>query len=119
MTAISVYGLTDPLDGSVRYIGSTRDVGRRLGQHWYDALTGTYSSKGNPRQTWLKSVRDRGLRCGVLLLEEFVDISDRDWIEWFWIHQGFSLGWPLTNSVEHCPAKIRRPFKMGSCRWPK
>jgi hypothetical protein len=69
-----IYGLTDPRDGCVRYIGKTEQSLRlRHNQH----VSSHRSAKTllNPRIRWLRELSDLGLRCGIVPLESGTDWS--------------------------------------------
>lgn len=76
------YGLVDPRDGTVRYIGCTKDLRARLAAHCKEARR----KASSPKDAWINELRDRGLRPSVLVLEE---VSTEDWglREKYWVAQ--------------------------------
>lgn len=86
-----IYGLTDPRDGSVRYIGKTTTGMERPRAHRY-LSDGDHTHKAH----WILKLQREGLEYGIVVLEECVR-EDLSAAECFWIAQGRGLGWRLTN----------------------
>lgn len=78
-TVIYIYGLVDPRDKRVRYIGKTNSLKRRLEQHVSN------DDASNPRkQRWIAGLKEKGLRPEMIVVEE---CDNANWIERekFWI----------------------------------
>lgn len=90
MTLGTIYGLTDPLSGEVRYVGKTaQPVHVRLRSH----------INARPRRSqlscWLRSLE--GVPNSIVL-----DRAPAGWdaLEREWIRYGRTMGWRLTNGTE-------------------
>lgn len=96
-----IYALIDPRTALVRYIGqSSRGMSRPR------AHRGVI--RGNTKHdTWLKSLRSRGLDFEIAVLES--DCADLNASEQWWIAYGRALGWPLTNHTDGGDGCKRRP----------
>lgn len=86
-----IYGLTDPRTGDVRYIGKSDDPSHRLRSHLAD------KSRCH-RVHWLNSLRELGIRPGIVILEVIAD----DWqeAERRWIAQYRADGFDLVNDTD-------------------
>lgn len=86
-----IYALSEPDTGAVRYVGKTCDLKRRFWDH-LDARFNNRNCK------WLRSLRKRGLRPVMDVLEEFDDHDGRwEESERFYIAYFRFLGMRLTN----------------------
>jgi hypothetical protein len=87
----TIYTLSDPRDGAVRYVGVTFTRDRRFMAHIQDAKRGKKSLKCD----WLRSLLDLGLQPIQQVVEE---ANDTNWgiSEQKWIAHYRALG-PLTN----------------------
>lgn len=76
--AKSVYALTDPRDGTVRYIGCSSRLSNRLGEHRYAGKT-----RGDARAKWVGELLALGLSPALVVLEPGVEQweeAERRWI---------------------------------------
>lgn len=89
-----IYGLVDPRDGAVRYIGKSTSGLERPRSH--SEPNRLRSDPNLHKVRWLQQVIAAGLKPEVRVLEEMTP-GDLDDGERFWIAQGRGLGWPLTN----------------------
>jgi hypothetical protein len=89
---VYIYTLSDPETGEVRYVGKTLDMPHRMRGHL--AVRGTAH-----RNSWIKSLRVRGLMPVMEELERIENSDDTDWqeVERFWIAYFRFLGVRLTN----------------------
>jgi len=91
-----IYGLFDPRDGELRYVGkSTNGLARPRGH--------TAPSKLRPRtrkNNWLKSLLSKGLRPDIVVLEELSGPEGLDDLEKLAIAHYRSIGFELYNSTE-------------------
>ena len=74
-----VYGLVDPEDLRIRYIGQTRDIKQRLRYHLRHAREGRIG----PTNSWLRGLIAKGKEPNIHIIEaEAVwDVSEIIWIE--------------------------------------
>jgi hypothetical protein len=93
-----VYGLVDPRDGSIRYVGRTGNLEGRLASHTSEGRRAVPHPHENPRKCeWLRELRRAGLTFGVVILERTRSGWEHCAAEEDWIRIGFQSGWPLTN----------------------
>jgi hypothetical protein len=88
-----IYGLKDPRDGAVRYIGKSCSGLARPREHARPSKreSSTYKSR------WLAELERQGLTYEVVVLEQAQCAEDLSPMECFWIAQGRGMGWRLTN----------------------
>jgi hypothetical protein len=107
-----VYGYRDPLDFSIKYIGQTRDVHKRLNEHYK-------SSSYNPGLfDWLHTLRKSGYAP---IIETLATVEDADARreEYNWIIFGLGQNWPLFNLAVYKPTgkyKKKVPGSFNSLR---
>jgi hypothetical protein len=119
-----VYGLTDPRDGRIHYIGKTANQVSRL-----TALRSAArrTTKPRPVHLWVRDLLVIGIEPGFVVLEGNLSESDAYDREIYWIAYGRTAGWPLTNVAGGGQAsfltlppeivelgKTRKAAKMGS-----
>ena len=90
MGNVFIYGLYDPRNGEIRYVGKTiRGLSRPRASH------------GNYCLNWEKQLESLGLKKEIRILEEWDGVSDRtSWLnerERFWIAHHRTAGAKLTN----------------------
>lgn len=85
----TIYSLSDPETGEIRYIGKANDPKKRLESHVWPG-----KSAKTPVAQWCKSLRARGLRPIMRALEE---VEDWEAAEKRWIAQYRSGGARLLN----------------------
>jgi hypothetical protein len=77
---VSVYALVDPVDGTVRYIGRTRDTKQRLTGHLC-----ARPSSNRRRYKWIRELKKRGLVPRVVVLERCklrkAPAAEEQWIQ--------------------------------------
>lgn len=88
----NIYILIDPITDEVRYVGKTKYDRGRLAHHMYDASKCKF-----PVNKWILSLKNKGLKPEILLLDEIN--NDEEWKFWEqWYIQLFkSWGFSLTN----------------------
>ena len=90
---MQIYGLTDPRDDALRYVGKTEKLlKKRLGVH-------CASKEKNHRGNWIRSLVKEGLVPEIFCIEE---IPDKNWQheERFWISYFRSIGCDLVNGTD-------------------
>jgi hypothetical protein len=97
MDSVYIYGLIDPRNRQIHYVGHTTDMLSRLDGHLRDAAD-------TPKTKWIKSVTDNGFVPEVVVLD-IVDYEKRFNEEYKWIYIGRSRNWPLTNTLAMKSAK--------------
>lgn len=91
---ISIYGLFDPRNGQLRYIGKTTNVSKRMEKHYGEARAG---SRLHSRR-WLDGLLALGLRADIVVLEEVAPEYANE-AERFWIASMRLAGSDLTNQT--------------------
>lgn len=92
MKKITVYTLSDPRDGLVKYVGITSRPKKRLSEHINE-------DENNLKGAWIKRLKSLSLEP----IYEVIDITDTDnfvWVEQYWISQFKSWGFPLKNMTD-------------------
>lgn len=88
---VFIYGLRDPRDKQIFYVGKTNDPKTRLAEHILEA-------GDTSKNIWIRSLKLRGLSPELVILEETTEERWSD-AEKFWIAVGLADDWPLTNSA--------------------
>lgn len=88
-----VYGLIDPRNQQLRYVGlTTRDISRRMEQHLRNNPTGK-----SHKNSWVRGLKAAGLSPEVEILERCTSWEDLQESERFWIQYYRALGCALVN----------------------
>ena len=97
MKPIVIYGLYDPRNGELRYIGKTAKnrLTRRLWEHRSEAAL----KETNPRNCWLRKLLRLGLNPECAIIEETTEGLWQE-RERFWIAYHRNAGARLTNTTE-------------------
>src|SRR5882757_2352080 len=78
---MTIYSLSDPRNGIVRYVGQTQDHVRRLKQH-------VAKPTSPAMRTWLEALSEEGLRPALAVLETCEDAEagarETHWIRYFY-----------------------------------
>lgn len=101
-TVLHIYGLRDPVSGSIRYVGSADDPRHRMSGHWRERLR-TKSDKAD----WLRSLDRQGLAPELVILDTSSAVERLE-AERYWIDKLLAAGHPLLNVV-YGPAKPQLP----------
>jgi hypothetical protein len=90
---VFIYGLHDPRDGQLRYIGASKDLSKRLVLHFCPASL----RPDSPKNQWLNELVKAGIRPTVSVIEE---ATKENWRtrERFWIQHHRERGASLTNT---------------------
>lgn len=112
---VKIYALIDPITLEIRYIGKTiRSLYDRFYQHFSNLKENTYKCN------WIKSLRKRGLRPIIELIEE-VEFEEWENMEKFYISYFRYIGCDLTNHAEggsgyvESKAKNVKPKRKANC----
>ena len=92
MNKAYIYGLRDPRDGAIRYVGKSVCPEVRLQQHLED-------TKNADKVAWLAELRVLGLVPEMTILETTTAQEWKDAERW-WIADGRDRGWPLVNKTK-------------------
>lgn len=87
---VQIYGLIDPRDELIHYVGSAIDAHERFGSHVSEIA---FTKKA----MWIAELKSRGLLPRLVILS-IVSTEQRYIVEYQWINFGKSNGWPLTNT---------------------
>jgi hypothetical protein len=72
--AITIYGLADPRDMVIRYVGQTQDIHRRLIAHVSSARTRDISRR-TQKDLWILGMLGSGVSPTIILLERATDLT--------------------------------------------
>jgi len=86
------YGLIDPRDRLIHYIGRTHTIKARMREH-----RGKGSRDNAARSIWIRSLHDEGLTFEHCILSQADPGYSVVEMEARWISVGIQRGWPLTN----------------------
>lgn len=99
---ISIYRLSDPRDGQVRYIGKSADLSRRMKEHL------NRGSGGNRHKVeWIAGLRAEGLEPTVDVIETVLEDEAQE-RERFWIAHYRESGAVLLNAADGGDLSLRR-----------
>ncbi len=110
-----VYGLLDPRDRLVHYIGRAGDVQRRIQRHRQD-------QDSSQKSAWVCELHELGLTFEWLILSRAIPGYYMVELEARWICEGIKRGWPLTNKEAQDPHILRSlerrmPQDVWNCHW--
>lgn len=88
---VYIYGLKDPRDGLIYYIGKTINLRERFKNH----IGGDCNAK---KTAWIQDLAINGLEPEMVILEI---ATEQTWpaLERKWIREGMDAGWPLANAT--------------------
>jgi hypothetical protein len=118
---VFIYTLADPETGEIRYVGKAIDLYSRYYGHYKDKRT-------THKASWIQSLKKRGFKPVMEVLEEVVDLDDTAWreAEKFWVENLRFLGCRLTNLQEgglsgarHCRETIEKMRHAALNRSPE
>lgn len=96
METVYIYGLFDPRNLKLRYIGQTGDISKRLKSHIKSAK---FNKKPLHRNNWINQLLNEGLEPAIEVLEECTGDNWKE-AEKAWIREAREKGLKLTNIVE-------------------
>ena len=90
-TKVYIYGLKDPRDFQIKYIGKTIDINRRYKEHIQ-----THRNRKSKKNSWVISLIKNGMQPIFEILEE---CEETNWVERevYWIQYYKDLGFDLKN----------------------
>jgi hypothetical protein len=91
----SIYGLSDPRNGVLRYVGQTRSIYSRLHYHLHGGLRARRGMP-TPNELWISELKSAGLTPEIFTIET-VDAAEAREAEAFWIGYFSAIGATLTN----------------------
>lgn len=113
-----VYGLADPRNGNIRYVGVTASPNTRVVNHISEAMTGTQTRKSE----WIRDLIKNGMEPDIQILAEIENKLEACNAEREEIRKRFSSGM-LTNVIvppglrsliiipcQHCEGKCTEPL---------
>jgi hypothetical protein len=106
-----IYALVDPETEEIRYIGKSIRPSERLANHINEPQSNCH------RSHWLHSLKAKGLKPILLIIEELSGNWPWQEAERYWIAFGHAQGWPLTNNtsggdgVPDLPAATREKMR--------
>lgn len=89
---IFIYGLIDPRNSEIKYIGKTKNIRKRFREHIRD-------EENNKKYAWIKNLKKQNLLPDILILEE-TNIEESNFWEIFWINQFKTWGFELKNMTD-------------------
>lgn len=99
-----IYGLVDPSDNRIRYIGKSNNPQKRLYEHHQIKRLKTHTHKNN----WIKSLLKLNLKCKIVVLEE-CDESNWQEREKFYIKKYKNQ---LTNTTDGGQGEFRKTWNF-------
>ena len=103
-SAFLIYGLFDPRNDELRYVGKSMSGLKRPKGHFYPSQLRGH----NKRVNWIKSLQAKGLRPEIVILEEVVNAETLPTLEKLAIAHYRSMGFDLVNGTdggEGCPGR--------------
>lgn len=99
-----IYTLSDPHDGSIRYIGKTKNTANRFNAHM-SAIQGEGSLS---KRNWIKNLKSQGLKPVFSIIEESLTSEQACEREKYWIRHYVKQGTKLYNqaSIRLSPEEI-------------
>lgn len=97
MEKTKIYGLIDPIDGLIKYIGKTSDLTYRLKNHIKNSLK--EKSGLTKKEAWIKSLHNKNLKPEIIEIDE---VLNKEWGFWekHYISLYRSWGFELKNMTE-------------------
>lgn len=94
-----IYGLVDPRNGNLRYVGKTeRKLSVRLNHHMHRALKRGW--RNTHKNCWIRALHREGLTPSIVAIFECDDELFLSEAEVFWIGYFRGLGFSLTNATD-------------------
>lgn len=94
----TVYGLVDPSDCRIYYVGLTGDLVKRLSTHRRMGAGG-WDQSGVEMKAWFHSLAARRMMPGLIVLGLATERAEALALEALVTKTGVGLGWPLANDL--------------------
>src|SRR6266404_1076008 len=91
-----VYGLIDPRNGELRYVGEAKNMKNRLAKH----MTPSQLIGFNHKKNWIKLLKTEGLKPEMIMLEEHPTLKSALEAEIDLVAYFKAIGCDLTNGTE-------------------
>ncbi len=99
-----IYGLVDPRNRQICYVGQSNDPERRFHQH-------ISTIEETPKGVWIQELRTINALPEFILIDECED-GEAYYLENWWILVGRRQGWPLTNGTNPGEWRAQDDFKQ-------
>ena len=107
-TTASIYGLSDPETGEIRYVGFSKDPKHRRDCHLAEAKV--HPLKKSYKLNWIRSLLKRGLCVQVVILQETTTKPNER--ERYWIARLKKRGCRLTNLTDGGEGVLNLPISV-------
>jgi hypothetical protein len=97
-TTTYIYTLTDPTNGSVRYVGKSDNPEKRLNSHIYE--TKTHPERSDHKNNWIRSLLFMGVKPTVEIIDE-ISVDNWEFWELHYYQLYKSWGFDLTNDSRY------------------
>jgi len=95
MGKVYIYGLVDPVNGVIKYIGKTNNPKRRVKEH-----NRLCNLKPNTKKNiWIKNILDKGLKTSIVIVEVTDELKWKE-RERYWIKYYREITKDLTNTSD-------------------
>lgn len=93
-----IYGLIDPRNEEIRYVGKSVNPQSRFLSHCREADNLSFTG---PKAVWIRELKTEGMTPELVLLQDITDVEGRGWeeIEQYWIDLCNKSGHRLTNTA--------------------
>jgi hypothetical protein len=107
---VTIYALTDPDSGEVRYVGQT--IGDPVKRH-YEHVVASHGAQCTPVGLWIRTLAENGQVPGLTILEAQVAPHRNAEREVWWIAHYRGKGAHLLNKTTAAVSRWRRPRDKG------
>ena len=79
-----VYGLTEPVNHEIKYVGRTADMMGRYKMHLHESRKSAARGRSTAKESWIAGLLSRGLHPGIVILEATTSrlsvVAERKWV---------------------------------------
>ena len=93
-----IYTLTDPITNTVRYIGQTNNLNRRLNGHIQTSLNMNSKKSNTHKSCWIRKLLNQNTKPIINIIHECIDYEESNFYEKYYITKYTNEGFNLTNS---------------------
>lgn len=112
-TPFEIYGLVDPRDGRINYVGrAKRSRAARVKYH-----VAMCHCETNENARWIRELLRLGLAPFDVLLARVIGAERAIGAEQYWFDEGTRLGWPLKNAQRPSGSGLGLGLKERRCEW--